>query len=279
MPRNMSVSLTEKQVRARTKTVTRRAGWRFLEPGTRLMLCRKVMGRRKDEPLVRIVEVEERVGRLRDCAIVAGDRSTPTTGFHPVDPHPPRRIDRWYATHRFPLAAIVGYRVHESAELAHEDGWLSDHLPITTVIDTAALDPAHGVPLVGPGVVEARAGARWWARRFARGTEAMAVIGEPRPTLDQVTRFERSLIAGILALITEPRADWPEYSTLRHVRVGADEPDPVLITALNAAGIASPVGAVWLPGRTRMLINPDQITVHHIDGATETVDTRSAIDR
>jgi hypothetical protein len=54
----MSVSLTEDQVRARAKDVTRRAGWLMLEPGDRLTLCRKVMGRRKGEPLVRIVDVE-----------------------------------------------------------------------------------------------------------------------------------------------------------------------------------------------------------------------------
>jgi len=58
MPRLMSVSLTEDAVRARTKTVTRRMGWLHLAPGTRLTLCRKVMGRRKGEPLVRIVDVE-----------------------------------------------------------------------------------------------------------------------------------------------------------------------------------------------------------------------------
>jgi len=54
----MSVSHTEDAVRARTKTVTRRLGWRFLKPGDRLSLCRKVMGRRRDEQLVRIADVE-----------------------------------------------------------------------------------------------------------------------------------------------------------------------------------------------------------------------------
>jgi hypothetical protein len=58
MPRLMSVSLTEPQVRARVKTVTRRMGWLMLRPGDRLMLCRKVMGRRAGEPLERITEVE-----------------------------------------------------------------------------------------------------------------------------------------------------------------------------------------------------------------------------
>lgn len=58
MSRLMSVSLTEQAVRDRTKTVTRRLGWLMLKPGDRLTLCRKVMGRRRDEPLVRIVDVE-----------------------------------------------------------------------------------------------------------------------------------------------------------------------------------------------------------------------------
>lgn len=58
MPRLMSVAFTEDAVRSRSKTVTRRKGWRNLTPGTRLTLCRKVMGRRKGEPLVRIVDVQ-----------------------------------------------------------------------------------------------------------------------------------------------------------------------------------------------------------------------------
>lgn len=58
MSRLMSVSLTEQAVVERRKTVTRRLGWKFLKPGDQLTLCRKVMGRRKGEPLVRIAEVE-----------------------------------------------------------------------------------------------------------------------------------------------------------------------------------------------------------------------------
>lgn len=58
MPRLMSVALTEQAVRDRTKTVTRRLGWRFAKPGDHLTLCRKVMGRKPGEPLVRIADVE-----------------------------------------------------------------------------------------------------------------------------------------------------------------------------------------------------------------------------
>ena len=64
MPRLMSVSMTEQAVIERRKTVTRRKGWwldkhgrRLLNPGDRLTLCRKVMGRKHGEPLVRLAEV------------------------------------------------------------------------------------------------------------------------------------------------------------------------------------------------------------------------------
>lgn len=54
----MSVSFTEQAVVERRKTVTRRKGWQFLKPGDRLTLCRKVMGRKPGEPLVRLCDVE-----------------------------------------------------------------------------------------------------------------------------------------------------------------------------------------------------------------------------
>jgi hypothetical protein len=54
----MSVAFTEQSVRERRKTVTRRKGWEFLVPGDRLTLCRKVMGRKPGEALVRLAEVE-----------------------------------------------------------------------------------------------------------------------------------------------------------------------------------------------------------------------------
>lgn len=58
MSRLMSVAFTEQAVIERRKTVTRRKGWTFLKPGDRLTLCRKVMGRKPGEPLVRLAEVE-----------------------------------------------------------------------------------------------------------------------------------------------------------------------------------------------------------------------------
>lgn len=68
--RLMSVSLTEDAVRDRSKTVTRRLGWLMLKPGDRLTLCRKVMGRRNGEPLVRIVDVEVETVRREPLAAI-----------------------------------------------------------------------------------------------------------------------------------------------------------------------------------------------------------------
>lgn len=74
MPRLMSVALTTPQVIARSKTVTRRDGWRFLKPGDRLTLCPKVMGFRRGEHPERIVDVEVlSVRRERLDAITADD--------------------------------------------------------------------------------------------------------------------------------------------------------------------------------------------------------------
>jgi hypothetical protein len=75
MSRLMSVAFTEQAVRDRRKTVTRRKDWLFLKPGDHLTLCRKVMGRKPGEPLVRIAEVEVvsvRREPLRDV-VLAGE--------------------------------------------------------------------------------------------------------------------------------------------------------------------------------------------------------------
>lgn len=73
MPRLMSVAFTEEAVRDRRKTVTRRAGWRFAKPGDRITLCRKVMGRKAGEPLVRIVDVEVISVRREPLGAVTAD--------------------------------------------------------------------------------------------------------------------------------------------------------------------------------------------------------------
>ncbi len=87
MPRLMSVAFTEQAVRDRTKIVTRRKGWQHLKPGDRLTLCRKIMGRKRGEPLVRIADVEVvDVRRELLCAIRgAGPDELAREGFPGMD--------------------------------------------------------------------------------------------------------------------------------------------------------------------------------------------------
>lgn len=66
--RNISASLTERQIlesleRVKrggppVKDVTRRLGWQYLKVGERLQVCRKCMGRKPGEPLVRLAVIE-----------------------------------------------------------------------------------------------------------------------------------------------------------------------------------------------------------------------------
>lgn len=56
--RNASFTLTEQQVLDGTKDITRRLGWLWAKPGMRLMACRKCMGRKKGEPLVKLRVIE-----------------------------------------------------------------------------------------------------------------------------------------------------------------------------------------------------------------------------
>lgn len=65
MPRLISCAETIPAVLDRTKTQTRRLGWwcdrngrRLVIPGDHLIVCGKVMGRRADEPIRRLAEVE-----------------------------------------------------------------------------------------------------------------------------------------------------------------------------------------------------------------------------
>ena len=97
MSRLMSVAYTEQAVRERRKTVTRRLGWRFLKPGDRLTLCRKVMGRKPDEPLERICEVEV-VSVRREPLVAMTDDDVAREGIGPFDD----RFDEWYESDGMP---------------------------------------------------------------------------------------------------------------------------------------------------------------------------------
>ncbi len=52
MPRNISFMLTQDQFRAKTKRVTRRLGWKNLQPGDILNGCEKCQGLKKGEKVV-----------------------------------------------------------------------------------------------------------------------------------------------------------------------------------------------------------------------------------
>jgi hypothetical protein len=75
--RNMSFALTTPQMRARTKTVTRRLGWSFLKPGDRVQAVVKGMGLKKGEKVERICVIEvvstraEFLCRITDEDVVA----------------------------------------------------------------------------------------------------------------------------------------------------------------------------------------------------------------
>lgn len=56
--KNISFALTEPQVRARTKTVTRRQGWKDLKPGTRLRAVNKCQGLKPGEKPVELALIE-----------------------------------------------------------------------------------------------------------------------------------------------------------------------------------------------------------------------------
>lgn len=55
--RNMSFMLTTEQIKDRTKTVTRRLGWKFLQPGDLIMACVKCQGLKKGEQIERIAPI------------------------------------------------------------------------------------------------------------------------------------------------------------------------------------------------------------------------------
>ena len=57
MPRNMSFMLTTKQIRNKTKTVTRRLGWKFLKPGDILNACVQCQGLKKGQKIEKICQI------------------------------------------------------------------------------------------------------------------------------------------------------------------------------------------------------------------------------
>lgn len=75
--RNISFALTTPQFIAKTKTVTRRNGWKNLQSGTRLMGVEKGMGLKPGEQIVRLGEIEvlsvrrEPLNAITDSDVIA----------------------------------------------------------------------------------------------------------------------------------------------------------------------------------------------------------------
>lgn len=87
MPRNISFALTTDQIRERTKTVTRRKGWKFLAVGDVLNGCIKCMGLKPGESIerlgqIRVVDVRrEPLRAMYDGDFVEGCNEATREGF------------------------------------------------------------------------------------------------------------------------------------------------------------------------------------------------------
>lgn len=104
MPRNMSFAMTTEQIRSRTKTVTRRYGWRFLKPGDVVMAVEKAMGLKKGEKIVRLALLE--IVSVREeplCDITQDD--VVKEGF--PDWSPAQFIDMLVAHYRVPRELMI----------------------------------------------------------------------------------------------------------------------------------------------------------------------------
>ena len=80
MPSNMSFSHTTEQIINRTKTVTRRLGWRKLRPGCRVWAVKKAMGLRPGEKVERLALLEV-VGNRREALLDVTDEDVAREGF------------------------------------------------------------------------------------------------------------------------------------------------------------------------------------------------------
>lgn len=69
MPRNMSFMLTTEQIRNKTKTVTRRLGWRFLKVGDIVNACVKCQGIPKGQKIEKICQI--RITGVREECLAA----------------------------------------------------------------------------------------------------------------------------------------------------------------------------------------------------------------
>lgn len=100
MTRRMSCGLTVEQVRARTKTVTRRhpGTWQFLRPGDRLTLIEKGMGLPKGARQVVLAEVKVVGVRIEPITLLSSDvrYGRQELAFEGFPGHDPEAWVRWW---------------------------------------------------------------------------------------------------------------------------------------------------------------------------------------
>lgn len=127
--RNISFALTTDQIRAGTKTVTRRMGWRNLKPGTLLSPVKKGMGLKPGEKVerlrgpIRVIGVNhERLRMLLDSPIY-GQRECVREGF--PDYTPASFIDMFCRSHKGCMPESVVTRI----EFEYTDGSGSNSIP------------------------------------------------------------------------------------------------------------------------------------------------------
>jgi hypothetical protein len=129
----MSFSLTTDQIRAGTKDVTRRAGWRFLKPDDLVRPVLKAMGLRpgeKIQPLrgpIRIVGVRQEPLRAMLDDLAYGYDEVRREGFegHPRYGHPSTWVEMFCATHKGAtpdsLVTRIEFKYTDSAEQGDGD--------------------------------------------------------------------------------------------------------------------------------------------------------------
>ncbi len=107
MPRNISFAMTTKQVRERTKTVTRRMGWRDLKQGEVMNAVVKCQGLKKGEKIeklatIRVTDVHREFLDRLTADLDYGFAETTREGFPDGDPYhwPSAFVEFFCASHK-----------------------------------------------------------------------------------------------------------------------------------------------------------------------------------
>lgn len=116
--RNMSFMLTTAQVRERTKTVTRRTGWKGLQPGQELRAVEKGMGLKAGERIVtmatiRVVSVrpEPLSAMINDTDYGLAECEREGFGNHPTLRWPSQFVEFFCNSHRGCTPTTVVQRI------------------------------------------------------------------------------------------------------------------------------------------------------------------------